>query len=101
MQNGIPDSYTTLPEPVIDREELVEEQKAIKYLKSAEWKLIKDYFEERKKFYQSYLPNGLGLNETALTKEQIGERWMIADAVIAEFDMLINSFEVKAGNGRD
>lgn len=98
MENGIPDSFTRLPETVIDQKEVDDEQKAIKYLKSTEWKMIKDHLEGRKDFHRRHLPNGVGVNETPLTEAEIGRRWMVADGIITEIDAIINSFEVK-GNG--
>ena len=98
MQNGIPDTSTTYTPPVIDRQELVVEKKIQRYLKSEEWRLIKEYMESRKAFYQTYLPDGTNIHDTSLTMEERGIRWSIANSIIAEFDALIDSFEVQAKN---
>ena len=97
MENGIPDSFSILTPPSIDDEEIVKEQKAIKYLKSEEWKTIKAHFESRKDFYKLYLPNGKTIHDD-ISAEELGKRWLVASAIIAEIDALISSFEVK-GNG--
>ena len=99
MDNGVPDMGSSwLPETDIDKSEIEAEQKVIKYLKSAEWKLIKSHLEDRKSFYKAYLPSGESINDTNLTNEELGRRWRNACAIISEIDNLIGSFEIK-GNG--
>ena len=96
MQNGIPDNFTSLPEPVIDRQEVEEEQRSIKFLKSKEWDIIKKHWLDRMEFYQTWLPNGDGVSlNNGLTLEELGKRWVIADVIVAEIKSFVGSFEIK------
>lgn len=80
-----------LPEAKLDDKELVEEKKMAKYSKTAEFKRIQDHFEERKKFYQRYLPDGRPV--AAVPKKDLEAMWIAANVIIAEFEQVMNMYE--------
>lgn len=93
-QNAIigDDSFgTELPETQIDDKALTEEKKAARYSKSAEYKKLKQHFESRIEFYQTYLPGGKPV--AAASKMEREEAWAIANLLIAEFNTVINFYE--------
>lgn len=82
-------SGVDLPEMTPDTNLLVEEKKMAKYRKTAEFKRITDHFKQRIEFYQSYLPDGRPIATQAPSPEQ----WVVANAIIAEFNQVINMFD--------
>lgn len=92
--NGILDESTNqLPTaPELDPEQLAQEKRMAKFAKSQEFKMLKEFLEERINFYQKYLPDGRSVTETLPTPEQ----WSVANGIIGEFNLIINSFEQAA-----
>lgn len=90
-QNAIVgDSYgTELPETQIPQEDLAEEKKMAKFSKSAEFDRIRKHVQERKDFYQKYLPGGQPVGGEVPSPEQ----WMAANLIINEFDLLLDSYD--------
>ena len=89
---GIPEGQSIgLPEQQIDETARNEERAIAKLLDSKEWKELRKHFESRKKFYQSYLPGGREVNQ--VSPEEAGKMWMVANAVIAEIDAVIITYE--------
>lgn len=82
---------TELPQMQVDDQNLVEEKKMAKYSKTAEFKRIKDYCQERIAFYQTKLPNGL---EVGLEVAPSAEDWRVANRVIGELKLLMNMYEL-------
>lgn len=82
-----------LPEAQIDKEDLLEEKKMAKYSKTAEFKRIQDYCQERIAFYQTKLPNGA---EVGLDVAPSAEDWRVANRVIGELKLLMNIYETAA-----
>lgn len=80
-----------LPEAELDQESLVEEKKMAKYSKTKEFKRIQEHFEERTKFYQRYLPDGRPV--VAVSAKELGEMWLAANVIIAEFQQVISLYE--------
>jgi predicted nucleic acid-binding protein len=80
---------TELPETKVEQQSLVEEQKMAKYSRSAEFKRIKQWAEERIEFYQQFLPNGQPVIDTVPTPDQ----WIAANAIIAELTYLTKTYE--------
>lgn len=95
-QHGIvgDDSVTELPETTIDENQLVDEQKAAKFSKTAEFKKLKEHLEDRIEFYQKYLPDGRAVVEEPAA--ELGNKWMIANAIIGEFTAVIAAYEEAA-----
>lgn len=79
-----------LPETQLDENELFEEKKMAQYSKTAEFKRIQDYCQERIAFYQTKLPNGA---EVGLDVAPSAEDWRVANRVIGELKLLMNIYE--------
>lgn len=79
-----------LPQMEASEDLLVEEKKMAKYSRSAEFKRIQEHFNERIKFYQSKLPDGRDIGVGQLPTP---EEWVIANAIIAEFNLVIDMYE--------
>ncbi|MCB1711999.1 MAG: hypothetical protein KDH96_05870 [Candidatus Riesia sp.] len=91
-QNGIIGDVfgTELPRMEVTEETYSEERKLAKYSRSVEGKKIQELCQERIKFYQTFLPNGTPIGEGMPTPED----WVVATRIIAEFQALLNLFEV-------
>ena len=88
----IGDSFITdIPETKVEESQLNEEKKLARFSKTAEYKRLKGYLEERIKFYQSFLPDGRSLH--GLNKQELGEKWPIANAIIGELKTIIETYE--------
>lgn len=85
------DTGIDLPQMQIDENTLVHEKKMAKYSKTAEFKRIQEWCEERIRFYQTKLPNGA---EIGLDVAPSGEDWRVANRVIGELKALINMYEI-------
>lgn len=92
-QNAIlgDDTGVALPQMEIEQEALTDELKMAKYSKTAEFKRIEAWCEERIAFYQSFLPNGL---EVGLEVQPTAEDWRVANRVIGELKALMNAYEI-------
>lgn len=92
-QNAIiGDDYgVDIPETVMDGNQLVEEKKAAKYSKTAEFKKIREHMESRIAFFQSHLPDGRPV--ATLPVEERAAAWVTANTIIAEFNAVINFYE--------
>lgn len=86
------DEYgTDLPETKVSEQDLVPERKAAKFSKTAEFKRLKTHLEERIEYYQNFLPDGR--NALAVDVDKLGVEWKVANAIIAEFKMVIGFYE--------
>lgn len=92
-QNGIvgDDFGTVLPETEVPDTALDEEKKLARYSKTAEFKRLRDYFQSRIEFYQSFLPDGRPLTEAGKTASL--NEWIIANQIIAEFNNVIAEYD--------
>lgn len=80
-----------LPKAQLDEAGLNEERRMAKYSKTDEFKRIKKHFEERIKFYQSFLPDGRSVVDVPVS--ELGNKWLLANAIIIEFEAIINIYE--------
>ena len=80
-----------LPQMQVDETSLVEEKKMSKFTRTAEWKRIEEYCDERILFYQQKLPNGaeIGLDVVPSTED-----WRVANIVIGELKALRNMYQL-------
>lgn len=93
MNGIIGDNFgVDLPQAQIPKEDLIEEKKMARYSKTAEFKRIQDHFKERIDFYQKYLPDGRPI--ATVPKEDLESMWIAANVVIAEFNQVINMYEI-------
>lgn len=96
MQNGIIGDITgaDLPEMVIDEKELTDEKKMARYSKTAEFKRIQEWCQLKIAQHQSYLPGNIPI--TAISDEERGKYWAVADMVITDLTELMNMYEIAA-----
>lgn len=92
-KNGIlGDNYGfDIPQTDVDKEPLDDEKRMARFSKSKEFKRFKELMEARIDFYQKTLPDGRPL--TAVDAIERGNQWVIANAVIGEFKMILNAYE--------
>lgn len=98
MQHGIigDNQLTQIPETQADEESLLEEKRVARYTKTPEYKKQREYWEERIKFYQSYLPDGRSL--ATVSSQERTDHWAVANLVIQEIQTLMSYYDnVKAG----
>jgi hypothetical protein len=85
---------TMLPETQVDDSQFQELQKTARFSKSAEFKALKSYIEERMAFYATYLPRGDNpAAEKEMDNAQIGENWRVANLINGEFKQLLYIYE--------
>lgn len=91
--NGIiGDSFgIDLPQVNVDKASLDEEKAMARFSKSKEFKKLKEIMQARIDFYQKALPDGRPL--TAVEAKERAELWVIANAVIGEFNMVLSAYE--------
>jgi shikimate kinase len=92
-QHGlIGDNYgIDLPSVEVDKDELDEEKRMARFSKSKEYKKLKQIMESRIEFYQKALPDGRPLTEVDTAER--AHMWVVANAVIGEFKMVLAAYE--------
>lgn len=93
------DSFLELPQTVVAEQDLTAERSAAKFSRTREFKVLKTHLEARIVHYQDYLPNGALLSD--LSPSELGARWAVANAVIAEFKAVIAAYEQAAAAVED
>lgn len=83
------DEPTKLPETQVPEEALVEEKKLARYSQTAEYRRLKEFLEDRVKFYQTYLPNG----DPVESKEPSVANWIAANVIIKELTNILSEYE--------
>lgn len=84
-------SVSDLPVTNIDNKELATERKMAHFAKTPEYKRLKEHFEERIGFYQSWLPDGRDPRQTSV--EKAGQMWMVANAIVGELKAILATYE--------
>ena len=86
------DSFgTELPETKVPENQLNEEKKAARFSKTKEYKVLKEYIQERIKYYQKYLPDGREIGSIA--QPELGQKWVEANTIVREFQLILDSYE--------
>lgn len=90
-QNGIigDDFGIDLPQTQVPEQDLTVEKNMAKFSKTAEFKKLKSYLNERIAYYQTHLPGGKVVGEDMPTPED----WVVANAIIAEFKSVLVLYE--------
>ncbi len=90
-QNGLigDDFGIDLPQTQVQEQDLTVERNMAKFSKTAEFRKLEDYVNARVAFYQGHLPNG---NPVVGDKVPSPADWVIANAVIAEFNGILNAY---------
>ena len=80
-----------LPQTQAPEDSLIEERKAARFTKTAEWKRLKQHFESRIEFYQQYLPSG----DPIITKPtaELAAEWKASNVIINELKAVIGAYE--------
>lgn len=94
-QNGIiSDSFgIDLPQSDVDPNALNEVKNAAKFSKTKEFRELKKHLEGRIEFYQTYLPDGVPVVGMTKSMSELGEGWVVANALIGEFKAIIQAYE--------
>lgn len=84
---------TELPQsPVEQQDEALQElRKKAKYSRSKEFAELRENIEERIKFYQKFLPNGLRTFEQ--DQQDVSQNWRLANVVIAELQLILDTYQ--------
>lgn len=83
-----------VPQTEVPEEILEEEKKLARFSKTAEYKRLQSFMEDRIKFYQGFLPNGTPVKEA--NENSLGEavvNWKVANIVISEFQGVLDAYE--------
>lgn len=72
-------------------QEVAELRKKAKYNRSKEFGELKEYMQQRIDFYQKYLPDGRAI--ATISQEDASRNWPIASIVIAELQLVIDSYQ--------
>jgi shikimate kinase len=92
MNGIIGDNYgIDLPEIEVNKEVLDDEKRMARFSKSKEFKKLKEIMQSRIDFYQKALPDGRPL--TGVDSLERGKQWEVANIVIGELKMIIDSYE--------
>src|SRR3990167_5764607 len=87
------DSYgTDLPKTQVDETLLNLEKNLAKYSKSKEFKALKEYLEDRIKFFESFLPDGKEVRWEVPSAE-LSMKLVVASNVINEFKAVLGRYE--------
>src|SRR4051812_32656481 len=89
---GDADFGTSLPTTDVPEEVLEEEKKLAKYSQTAEFKRLKEFMENRIKFYQHYFPDGKPIDSVPADPQTIASHWMAANIVVREFNNILNEY---------
>lgn len=87
-----------LPEMEVDENFLNDERKMAKFSRTAEFKRLKEYIDNRIEFYQKYLPNGMEIGMDIVPST---EDWRVANRLIGEFKGILNMYENAAEAVKD
>ena len=92
-QHGIiGDNYgIDIPDMSFDKESLDEEKSMARFSKSKEFKRLKEIMQSRIDFYQKALPDGRPIS--AVDTVERANMWVIANAVIGEFNLILQAYE--------
>lgn len=89
-QGIIGDQFITdLPQTEVKQEDLAVEKAAAKFSRTKEFQNLKTYLEGRMEHYRTFLPDG----RSVLDNTPTGEEWQIANAIIGEFNLVIQAYE--------
>ncbi len=85
------------PQQAVSDADLADEKNMAAFSSTKEFERLKEHFESRIEYFQRYLPDGRSVREEVPTPEQ----WAIANAVIGEFNLVINTYLAAAEGVKD
>lgn len=80
-----------LPQTTVDESALSEEKRKAKFSRTAEFKKLNEYIDQRISFYQKMLPDGRVLTDVDTAER--GQQWVISNAVIGELKALVDQYK--------
>lgn len=84
------DEPTQIPETEVDLETLGEVKKMAKYSKTAEFKRLEQYIQDRISFFSRHFPNGTPIDQ--IPKEERDGYWVAACIITREFQSIIDEY---------
>lgn len=96
-QNGLMgdlDSSIDLPQINLPEDQLIEERRAAKFSRTAEFARLKEDLLNKVRYYQTFLPDGRIVGQTGVDLADLGANWVIASTIIAEFQGIIARYEM-------
>jgi hypothetical protein len=88
---GDQDLPTVLPETQVPEEVLTEEKKMAKYSQSTEFKRLREFIEDRIKYFQRYYPNGQQVQD--LPADERAAYWQAACVIVKEFEGILTAYD--------
>lgn len=86
------DSFgTELPTTKVDEQALDDEKKMARYSKTAEYQRLKEFLENRVKFFQNYLPGGQRVQD--VPAEERAAYWQAACVIVSELRNILDEYE--------
>lgn len=85
-------SPTDLPKTQVSPDMLIEERNRARYSKSKEFKDIREYWQARKEFFQTYTPSGAEVR-FQVPNEDIAQMWVLANNLINEIDAFLARYD--------
>ena len=87
------DEPMRLPETNVPQDVLAEETKLAKYSRTAEFKRLKEFLENRIKFFQTFLPDGTPVEAVKMGSTEMVAHWIAANVIIREFNNVLGEYE--------
>lgn len=76
------------------QEEIVNEAKGrARFSKTKEYQELKSHLEQRIDFYKKALPDGTTILQSGYSLEKLGEKWLVANTIVAELESIIQAYE--------
>jgi hypothetical protein len=88
---GDQDSPTELPKSNVMKNFADGDLQMASYAEHSEYKRLREFMQNRAKFYQKYLPDGKQIQN--LSKKERDEHWVAACIVIREIENILDSYE--------
>lgn len=92
---------TDMPQTRTPEAAFAELLKSAKFSKTAEFKELKKYLEQKIEFYKAYLPDGRPVGTIPLPFDEMAKMWIAANVIIGEFQAIIGVYEGAAQQVKD
>lgn len=81
-----------LPQALVNEQDLTKEKNMAKYSKSKEFQDIREYWEGRISFFQTFLPNGTEAR-FVVPDEKVAQQWVLASNIIVEIKAFLSQYD--------
>lgn len=92
-------SITDMPQTQVDDTAFLELQKTARFSKTAEYKELKKYLEDKITYWQSFLPGNVVPEH--VPDEERGKYWAVSNIVVKELRAILNVYEGAAEQVKD